>query len=223
MKKTYIEFVTELLKKQEIGKPIYLYEISKLVAKAYNMSPKKATGAVSVAIKRIMDGNIIPELRFYQKGIYYLAVTTAFGETNIDTEQLIEDKYLKNNNGYETGLTLLQKLGLTTQIPKNRILVTNKVKECARFDKKLDVIIRPPKTIIDANNKQYLKILDILEILDNAPIDVKNPYDIIGNYIEKLGLEYVNLLALADNYYNKDTILKLAHVAGGHLWNYMKI
>lgn len=216
MKKTYIEFVTELLKKQEIRKPIYLNETSKLVAKAYNMSPKKATGAVSVAIKRIMDGNIIPELRFYQKGIYYLAVTTAFGETNIDTEQLIEDKYLKNNNGYETGLTLLQKLGLTTQIPKNRILVTNKVKECARFDKKLDVIIRPPKTIIDANNKQYLKILDILEILDNAPINVKNPYDIIGNYIEKLGLEYVNLLALADKYYCKDTILKLARVASEH-------
>lgn len=37
--------------------------------KTYNIPLKKAAGAVSVACKRIMDGKMIPELRFYQKGI----------------------------------------------------------------------------------------------------------------------------------------------------------
>lgn len=37
--------------------------------KTYNIPLKKAAGAVSVACKRIMYGKMIPELRFYQKGI----------------------------------------------------------------------------------------------------------------------------------------------------------
>ena len=58
-------------------------------------------------------------------------------------------------------------------------------------------------------------MLDVLEVLDNAPVDAECPYKIIGEYIERLGLEYVRLLALANNYYNRNTILQLAHVAGG--------
>lgn len=217
MNKSYTEFVCELMTKQETGKPIYANEISSYVAKVYNIPLKKASGAVSVACKRIMDGKLIPELRFYQKGIYYRVTVTPFGETGIDKEQLIEDKYLKNDNGYETGLVVLHRLGLTTQIPNERILATNKAGDCARMDKKLGVVVRPPKVEINADNKQYLKMLDVLDILDNAPVDAEYPYNIIGEYIERLGLEYVRLLALANNYYNKNTILQLAHVAGGRL------
>ncbi len=162
-----------------------------------------------------MDGNIIPELRFYQKGIYYRITITPFGETGIDKEQLIEDKYLKNDNGYETGLVVLHRLGLTTQMPNERILATNKAGDCARMDKKLGVVVRPPKVEINADNKEYLKMLDVLDILDNAPVDAEHPYKMIGEYIDRLGLEYVRLLALANNYYNRNTILQLAHVAGG--------
>lgn len=217
MNKSYIEFVCELMAKQETGKPIYANAISSCVAEAYNIPLKKAAGAVSVACKRIMDGKMLPELRFYQKGIYYRAALTPFGETGIDIEQLIEDKYLKNNNGYETGLVVLHRLGLTTQIPNERILATNKAGDCARMDKKLGVVVRPPKVEINADNKQYLKMLDVLDILDDAPVDAEHPYKIIGEYIERLGLEYARLLAFANNYYNRNTILQLAHVAGGRL------
>lgn len=79
------------------------------------------------------------------------------------------------------------------------------------------VIIRPPKVEINAENKQYLKILDMLDILDHAPVDADDPYNIIGEYIEQLGLEYVRLLAFANNYYNRNTVIQLAHVAGGRL------
>lgn len=215
MNKSYVEYVCELIENQETGKPIYAGEISKRVAETYHIPLKKAMGAVAVACKRIMDGQIIPELRSFQKGIYYRAAITPFGETGIDKEQLIEDKYLKDDNGYETGLVVLHRLGLTTQMPNERILATNKAGTCARMDKKLGVVVRPPKVEVNADNKQYLKMLDVLEIIGNAPVDVEHPYKIIGEYIEQLGLEYVKLLALANNYYNRNTILQLAHVAGG--------
>ncbi len=181
------------------------------------MPQKKAAGAVSVACKRIMDRGLIPELRIYQKGIYYRAAMTPFGEMGIDKEQLIVDKYLSNDMGYETGLLVLHRMGLTSQLPKERVLASNRASDCARHDQKLDVIVCPPKVEINAGNKQYLKLLDVLDILDEAPVDADNPYTIIGEYIEKLQLEYHKLLALADNYYNRNTIIQLAHVAGGRL------
>lgn len=214
MNKSYTEFVCELMAKREMGKPIYVNEISTCVAETYNIPLKKAAGAVSVACKRILDGKLLPELRFYQKGIYYRVAVTPFGETGIDKEQLIEDKYLKNNSGYETGLIVLNRLGLTTQLPNERILASNKAGDCARMDKKLGVVVRPAKIEINADNKQYLKILDVLDILDDAPVDAERPYNIIGEYIGRLGLEYARLLAFANNYYNRNTILQLAHVAG---------
>lgn len=217
MDKTYIGYVSELIEKQKIGNPIYTKELAKFVAAAYDIPIEKAAGAVSVACKRIMDGKMISALRFYQKGIYYLTIETPFGETSIDKEQLIDDKYLKNDTGYETGMTVLHKLGLTTQMPNERVLATNKATDCARIDKKLGVIVRPPKVEVNAENKLYLKVLDVLDSFDNAPIDAEYPYKIIGDYIKQLGLEYVKLLGLADNYYNRNTILQLAHVAGDQL------
>ena len=215
MEKPYMDFVCEVMNRQEIGKPIYISRISEYVVETYQIPQKKAAGAVSVACKRIMDGGLIPELRFYQKGIYYRAAVTPFGETGIDKEQLIADKYLVNDTGYETGLSVLHRMGLTSQMPRERVLASNRASDCARLDARLGVVVRPPKVEINAGNKQYLKLLDVLDILADAPVDVENPYAVIGEYIERLELEYRKLLALANNYYNRNTVIQLAHVAGG--------
>jgi hypothetical protein len=217
MKRPYIDFVCEVMVGQEIGKPIYISQISEYMVKAYKIPLKKATGAVSVACKRIMDGGLIPELRFYQRGIYYRTMVTPFGETKIDKEQLIIDKYLKNDIGYETGLCVLHSMGLTSQMPRERVIASNRASDCARHDAKLGVVVRPAKVEINAGNKQYLKLLDVLDILEDAPVDIENPYIVIGEYIEKMKLEYQKLLAFANNYYNRNTIIELAHVAGGGL------
>ena len=217
MSKTYIEYICDILQKEDIGKPIYVHEISEYLKLAYGLEAKKAIAATSVAFKRILDGNLVPDLRFYQKGIYYRVKFTPFGETGIDKEQLILDKYLKDDNGYETGPLILHKLGLTSQIPNQRIIVTNNAYDCQRKDEKLDVVVRPSKVNINTNNKHYLEILDVLDAIDKTPIDANEPYDIIGKYIKELGLDYAKLLGLADNYYNKNTIIQLAHVAKGQL------
>jgi len=193
--------------------PIYTKQIAYEMSKKYNLSEKDAAAAVSVALKRIMDGNKIPELRLYQKGIYYKTIITPFGEIGINQEQLIADKYILPHIGYETGLTIINRLGLTTQIPKERMIATNLAKDCVRTDKKLGVTIRPPKTQITAQNKKYLQLLDILELIDRTPIDEEEPYKIIAHYIQNENMQYGSLLAYADSYYNKNTILHLAHTA----------
>ena len=168
---------------------------------------------MAVAFKRIMDSGAIPLLRFYQKGVYYLTEATPFGEVGIDKERLIADKYLLPDNGYETGAAMLHRLGLTSQLPKERCLATNKAIDCARMDAKLGVLIRPPKTKIDSHNKTYLQLLDVLDLMDKAPVDAPRPYALLANYIQRARLRYDLLLSLADRYYSKRTIIQLAHTA----------
>lgn len=216
---TYIEYIAEQLNSFEAGVPIYTADLAVHLAEAFDLELIKATAATGVAIKRILDRNHCPLLRHYQKGIYYMTAATPFGEVGIDKEKLIQNKYLAYDMGYETGYTALYRLGLTTQLPAERVIATNKAKECLRNDKNLGVFIRPPKTEITQDNKQYLQILDVLELLGKAPVDTGNPYILLHDYVEKRDLRYDKLLSIADRYYPRNTIIEIAHIAnaGGGL------
>lgn len=213
MKQTYANFVCEHLGGIPVGTPIYTGQVAGMIAAEYKLQKKEASAAAAVTVKRILDGGMMPELRCYQKGIYYRTAVTPFGETGINKERLIADKYLLPDIGYETGLTVLHRLGLTSQMPRERVLATNVAKDCMRTDKKLGVVIRPPKATVTAGNKDYLQILDALDLLEKAPVDEEHPYEVVADYIQKKGLHYQILLALADQYYNHNTVLRLAHTA----------
>ena len=53
-----------------------------------------------------------------------------------------------------------------------------------------------------------------LDLLEKAPVDAENPYELLADHIRSNGLKYETLLYLADKYYNRKTILQLAHTAG---------
>ena len=189
----YTEFITNYIRQKEVGQPIYSADIALALAKEYRLPETKAGAAVAVAIKRILDGDPKTKLRFYQKGIYYLTENTPFGEVGINTERLIADKYLLNHQGYETGLTFMNRLGLTTQLPRSRELATNTAKNGTRYD--------------------------AMEDFDKAPVDSDRPYLMMAQYIRKRELQYGALLAYADAYYGKNTLIHLAHTAreGGNI------
>lgn len=210
---TYADFICKQLDDIEAGMPIYTANMAKKLSIEYGLDQKESAAATAVVFKRIMDDNIVPALRFYQRGIYYLTVMTAFGEVPINKDQLIADKYLLPHNGYETGHVILHRFGLTSQIPRERCFVSNRATDCTRMDKKLDVLIRPPKTQITQENKAYLQFLDALDLLDKAPIDAEHPYAILASYVQKAELDYMLLLSLAYKFYSKKTIMQLAHTA----------
>ena len=210
---TYCDYVVEYINNTPKSAPIYVADIGDMVGKDYKLPIEKANAAVAVAMKRIMTRKQIPDLRFYQKGIYYRTETTPFGDTGIDKELLIKRKYLDNDQGYETGVRLLYKIGLTTQLPNTRLIATNAAKVCIRRDEKLNVAVCPPKAMITRENKDYLQLLDVLEMLDRTPIDAEDPYGILAEYIKQKDLEYGLLLALANKYYPQRTIMHLAQTA----------
>ena len=213
MVETYTAFIYDYIKSQEISAPIYSSRIAEAMAKYYGLASSAAAAATAVAIKRIVDRKSCPDLRFYQKGIYYRTSNTPFGESGICKEQLIADKYLLPDIGYETGLMVLHQMGLTSQVPRERVLATNAAKNGTRLDKKLGVTIRPAKTTITAENKEYLRILDLLSLMENTPVDVPCPYIILNQHVQKAGMHYDVLLAYADRYYSRLTVLQIARMA----------
>lgn len=213
-KATYMEFVLKQIYKYEEGFPILVRELGCKLAVEFGLDEKKANAAAAVAVKRILDAGIVPELRCFSKGIYYLAKKTVFGETGINKEKLIAIKYLNDDNGYETGVTIMHKLGLTSLMPAERTFVSNYAQNRTKKDDTLGIIVRTPKTRVTKENRRYLQFLDLLNIYDDVPVDAEEPYAILGNFVRNNSLNYETLLTLANRHYNSETIIRLARVAG---------
>lgn len=211
MKKTYTDFVCEQIEEVSVGTPIYTRQIAEKISRVYSLSRK------AVAEKHIMDGGLMPVLRCYQKGIYCRMVDNPFGETGVNKEQLIADKYFLSDIGYETGLAVLHQMGFTSQMPQERVIATNAAKDCMREDKKLSGVIWLPKARVTAENKNYLQTLDALDLMEKVPMDEEHPYEIIAGHIQKKSLQYKVLLALADRYHSRNTVLCLAHCEYGEI------
>lgn len=209
---SYRDFVLQKIKEKDLQEPIYASEISHALALAYDIEESKAKAATAVAFKRIIDNDTDYALRKYKKGIYYRTETTPFGEYGIDKKKLIQQRYLDGDIGYETGYKTLHRLGLTTQIQNETEIATNKAKE-KRFDKELGIVVRPPRAVITKDNLLYLKILDVMILMNKAPIDAEDPYKVIANYIMNNGLNFILLLGIASKFYDQDVLDKIAKTA----------
>ena len=209
---THIDCVQRFLEQQELRAPIYTVDMAEALSTTCGLGRKQASATASVAVKRIMDEGRMPELRRWERGVYYRTVETPFGETGINLEKVISRKYLSPGKGYETGLRLINRMGLSTQMPRIRMLATNTAKR-VRHDERLDVMLCPPKAPVNTGNKFYLQMLDAIDLLDKAPIDIRNPYKLIAMHIKKRNLQYNILLSYAYKYYNHKTIINIARIA----------
>jgi len=209
---TYTNFIKEKIKEYDVGDPIYTKAIKQQLVLEYQLDEKKAGAMASAIIKRLKDKAVIPELRFFQKGIYYRTWTCILGELPIRKRKLAYDKYVAGDNGYETGHSFLHRMGLSTQMPARIQYASNNSKPYITEDKTLRVLVGPPKTKITQANKRYLQILDILEIYHKAPINVENPYGIILDFIKQEKLDYKILLKLAHEFYNQRVVFLLVKI-----------
>lgn len=210
---TYTDCVKEYISDVGVGEPILLSDISLYLMKKCSVEYDKAKLATSVAINRILNYAHNTDLRMFQKGIYYRALNTSFGESGINIGKLINRKYIDDYNGYDTGAYLFYELGLSTQLPNKRIIATNKAADCIRYDKVLDVYTCPPKTVITKRNIKYLMVLDVLDQFDKYPVDVEHPQLILFEFIKRNDLDYNYLLFLVSNYYSRKTLFRLTDMA----------
>jgi predicted transcriptional regulator of viral defense system len=95
------------------------------MAREYAIPVHKAKPITNVTLKRLADRGVIER---FQKGVYYRVKQTVFGKAR-PSEDILEAQLLTRRGneiiGYETGFSLMNKLGLTTLVPKKREIATN--------------------------------------------------------------------------------------------------
>lgn len=111
------------------------------------------------------------EIKRFQKGIYYIPEKTLFGESSLNPADVIRRKYLsdeKNQYGVLTGMALLNKWGLTTQVPNVIEISTNNETNRKRqvLIGEQPVILRRSRTPITNENVTLIEFLEALSSID---------------------------------------------------------
>ncbi len=161
---------------------------------------KKEYSAASKTIERLIKKGKIKRV---STGIFYKPKQSAFGELKPDEEKIITPYLFKNGKriAYITGLLLYNKMGLTTQIPKE-ISIASREKRIyiAKGNIKANAV-KSYAEVTDENYK-YLEFLDALKDWKKIPnLDKKSAIEILTNILKKFNTKQTKeLLNIALSY-----------------------
>lgn len=146
------------------------------------------------------------KIKKFDSGIYYIpAVSRLKGGASIAPGVVMQHRYIARNgktNGYYSGFTFANQLGLTVQVPYTLEIVTNntsyKSKEINL--KGQHAVLRKPRATVTDENCYVLQFLDLLKDID-LYVDEKNEKIVerIIDYIRKENItqesidEYISL------------------------------
>ena len=195
----YNEILIKYIDDYPYDEPIFIEEIKEYFKKYIKDNFDNIFKNIYVYINRLVKENKIVQ---FIKGVYYKPLKGFFGNKPLNINKVIEKKYIHDSNGqkgYFSGAYLFNKIGLTTQIPKEILIVTN---ECPNFNdynnKNLGVIIRKPKIKINDDNYKYLQLFDILINKDNIKIEADNEKEIIYKFIKDNNLKFEKIFEYAN-------------------------
>ena len=157
-------------------------------------------GAAAKAIERFIAEKKINRI---STGVFYKPKKTVFGELKPSEEDLLRPYLFIGNNriAYITGTALYNRMGLTSQVPKD-IKVASKAKEIRTRIGNINV--RRVKSYIDVTNKNFhlLEILDALKDFRQIPdLDRKTAIKLLSTAITSLKRKELLLLLKYGNEY----------------------
>lgn len=195
----YRKYMSGVIETFPIGIPIFTESVVKMVSDDIGEPIKKIKSMVNLNLKRLADNCIIERI---QKGVYYKPEMTAFGKIKPPMELVIMETCLKQGGkriGYIGAEMLLHNLGLTTLVPKNKVIVTNKYR--MKVPKENHLILKKPVTKVTEENVKYLQLIDAISMLDMGYIDAENPCKIMRQTIDELQLDKLMMIEIAKKYY----------------------
>ena len=202
----YSDMIRKIITDIPEGQPFQTEMIARELAAQNHVPLRQAKLIANTILKRLVDKG---HLERFQKGTYYRTKQTAFGKIRPSASMLeVQLLMLRNEEiiGYETGISLMNQIGLTTLVPRQRDIATN------AYRKKInDIHIRVKKPVIavNGNNYRYLQLLDAIRDMPNAPIDAVNPKGLLRSFVQKNALDPVKALSFAKQHYPQRTLLNL--------------
>lgn len=123
--------------------------------------------AATKAIERLIKKGVISRA---STGVFFKPKKTAFGSLKPKEEELLKPYLFEGGNrvAYVTGTALFNRMGLTTQVPKN-IRVASRSKRIATQVGSIQV--KPVKSYVDVTNENYylMELLDVLKDFKTIP------------------------------------------------------
>lgn len=144
--------------------------------------------AATKAVQRLLKKGIIKRT---STGVFYKPRQSAFGELKPREEELLKPYLFQDGKrvAYITGNALYNRMGLTTQVPKN-VKVASKIKRVVTKIGKTQV--KPVKSYIEVSNENFylLEILDALKDFKSiSDMDKNTAISILKNKILNLAEE----------------------------------
>jgi hypothetical protein len=160
-----------------------------------------APSAVIKAVNRMVSDK---HLERFAKGKFYIAKMGLLGKRKPSDNELIRSFLYKEGRvrGYSTGLSLYNRLGLTTQIPRTITVAYNGGRQEKDFGtiRIKTVVTRIPIREDDIILLQYLDVLKDIKIIPDADINVS--LGIIKKRLSALSeSELSRAITLAEKYY----------------------
>lgn len=129
----------------------------------------------------------------YDIGIYYMKGKSRLsGGVSLSAGEVARYKYISRNNridGYYSGYTFANQLGLITQVPYTIEIVSNQASaKCREVRvKNQKIMLRKPRTEITNENHSVLQLLDLLKDLERyVDDDMSVAAERIAAYIKKM-------------------------------------
>ena len=161
----------------------------------------RSPGAVIKAVNRMVSDG---ELERFSKGHFYVPKKGLLGRRKPSDGEIVRSTIYKNGllRGYVTGLSLYNRLGLTTQVPRTITIALRGGRQKKEFGtiRINTVVSRRPE---DEKDIRLLQYLDALKDIKNIPdSDINLSLAIIRRYISELSRpEQSRLASLAEDRY----------------------
>ena len=210
MQLNYSEYLGNLVTQMPVGIPIFTERVAKTLATEVGVPIAEVKSIVNLNLKRLADNQVIERV---QKGVYYKAKMTVFGKTPPPIELVVRELCTKEDDeiiGYVGAESLLHHLGLSTLMPKQNVIVTNKHR--TKIDAASQTVLKKPVTTITTTNVRYLQMIDAITMLDTAFVDAPNPKALVEETIQKQNMDKITLLKIAKKHYPQKALLQVLDV-----------
>lgn len=128
----------------------------------------------------------------FEKGVYYAPKMTALGPSRLNPQKVIEKKYVASGderNGYYSGVSFLNRIGLSAQVPNAVEIYTNaetaKVREIMVGS--MRVVLRRARTPITRDNVAVQSFLELMNTV-SAPFFDEEHRNITERFIRNSGI-----------------------------------